>query len=193
MRGYKKEAVDLADLQYFDNDDYANTGELASLYTARDFLDGDVVIAYGDIIFDEFILHSVLTHPGNINVAVDGSWKLRERTDTKRDLVITSGTNDPIHPTGCVLEAIGDVAPEQATGEWIGLLFVRGDQTRTVVRMLDRMAEEEPAVLRIGGLPALLQRLIGSGETVSGVHTYGHWYDLDEQKDLLAASSQITG
>ena len=39
--------------------------------------------------------------------------------------------------------------------------------------------------------PRRVQRSVAAGETVSVVHTFGHWYDLDEQKDLLLASAQV--
>ena len=96
VRGYCKEAMDLSDIQYFDNDDWASTGELASLYTAREFLEGDMVIAYGDIVFDEFILRNLLSQTEGIGIAVDGAWKLRGRADAKRDLVVTEGACDPV-------------------------------------------------------------------------------------------------
>jgi phosphoenolpyruvate phosphomutase len=191
VRGYCKQALDLADIQYFDNEEHASTGELASLYTAREFLRGDVVIAYGDIVFDEFILRNLLSQRGDISIAVDGGWKLRERSDTKRDLVTTDGTYDPLGMSTCRLVRIGKVEAAEAMGEWIGLLFLRADKTEKVVKLLDHLAAEEPEILRTGDLPALLERLVSAGETVSVVHTFGHWYDLDEQKDLLRASAQV--
>jgi phosphoenolpyruvate phosphomutase len=192
VRGYKKEAVDLVDLQYFDNDDYAASGELASLYAARSFLEGDLVIAYGDILFDEFILRSLLSHPGDINIAVDVGWKLRGRKDIRRDLVITSGTNDPVHPGGVRLEMIGAVPEPQSSGEWIGLLYLRAPKTAEVVRRLDAMAKSDPERLQKGGIPALLNELVAAGETVNVVHTWGHWHDLDEERDLLFASGSVS-
>jgi phosphoenolpyruvate phosphomutase len=191
VRGYCKQAIDLADIHYFDNDDYATTGELASLYAARDFLRGDVVIAYGDIVFDEFILRNLLSQGGEISIAVDGGWKLRGRTDTKRDLVVTSGAYDPMGLSTCQLVRMGAVEPEVATGEWIGLLHLRAEKTEKLVKLLDHFASEEPETLRSGDIPGLLNRLVAAGETVSVVHTFGHWYDLDEQKDLLLASAQV--
>ena len=191
VRGYRKEAVDLVDLEYFDNDDYATTGELASLYAARKFLEGDLVIAYGDIIFDDFILRTLLSHPGDITVAVDVGWKLRGRTDIRRDLVITSGTNDPVRPGGVRLEMIGAVPEAQSSGEWIGLLCVRAAKTAELLRRLDEMAKSDPDRLRKVGIPALLNDLIAAGETVNVVHTWGHWHDLDEERDLLTASSAV--
>ena len=192
VRGYCKDAIDLADIQYFDNDEWASTGELASLYTAREFLQGDLVIAYGDIVFDEFILRNLLAQTDGIGIAVDGGWKLRERADAKRDLVITEGAYDPVGLSECKLVAIGEgVAPEQAAGEWIGLAHFRADKTAVLVKLLDQLGKEDPEALRTGDLPMLLGRLVAAGETVSVAHTFGHWYDLDEQKDLLLASAQV--
>ncbi len=192
VRGYCKEAMDLSDIQYFDNDDWASTGELASLYTAREFLEGDMVIAYGDIVFDEFILRNLLSQTEGIGIAVDGAWKLRGRADAKRDLVVTEGACDPVGLGACKLVEIGaTVAPDKAMGEWIGMLYLQAAKTATLVKLLDHLDAEEPEVLRTGDLPMLLGRLIAAGETVSAVHTFGHWYDLDDQQDLLLASAQV--
>ena len=192
VRGYCKEAMDLSDIQYFDNDDWASTGELASLYTAREFLEGDMVIAYGDIVFDEFILRNLLSQTEGIGIAVDGAWKLRGRADAKRDLVVTEGACDPVELGACKLVEIGaTVAPDKAMGEWIGMLYLQAAKTATLVELLDHLDAEEPELLRTGDLPMLLGRLIAAGETVSAVHTFGHWYDLDDQQDLLLASAQV--
>ncbi len=192
VRGYCKDAIDLADMHYFDNDAYASTGELASLYAAREFLRGDMVIAYGDIVFDEFILRNLLSQGGDVAIAVDGGWKLRERADVKRDLVTTDGEYDPLGATQCKLVRIGsEVKAEEATGEWIGLMYLNAAETEKLVKLLDTLAAEEPEVLKKGDMPTLLTRLMAAGEAISVVHTFGHWYDLDEQRDLLRASTQV--
>ena len=192
VRGYRKEAVDLTDLEYFDNDDHGKTGELASLHLAREFLKGDVVIAYGDIVFDNYILQNLLHQEGGIAIAVDGAWKLRARNDAKRDLVLTSGAYDPWGVSSCELKAIGsDMSEDEASGEWTGLLCLKATHTPLVLNMLDKLAAEEPDVLLRENLPALLNRLVEQGEVVHVVHSYGHWYDLDQHKDLRLASEEL--
>ena len=192
VRGYRKDAVDLPSLEYFDNDEHGRTGELASLHVARDFLKGDVVIAYGDIVFDDYILRNLLHHDGGISIAVDGAWRLRKRNDAKRDLVLTSGAHDPWGVTSCELKEIGpDLGEDEASGEWMGLLCVKATHTSLVVDMLDRLAVEEPDVLLEESVPALLNRLVARGEAVGVVHSYGHWYDLDQDKDLRMASEDL--
>lgn len=188
VRGYCKEAVDLSGLRYFDNDDHAQTGELWSLQAARDFLRGDLLIAYGDILFDDYILHNLLRHPGEIKIAVDAARRLRARADSKPDLVVSHGCDRPLSDGTCELREIGTHLPdENVSGEWIGLLAVQGSKTGRLVELLDRLVREEPEVARGADLPLLLNRLVQSGETVSAVHSWGHWCDLDGQRDLCGA------
>ncbi|MFA9561782.1 MAG: phosphoenolpyruvate mutase, partial [Nitrospirota bacterium] len=55
VRGYKKEAVNLPNLAYVDNDDYTATGELDSLLKAlqaKGSHDQDIIISYGDDLFN---------------------------------------------------------------------------------------------------------------------------------------------
>ena len=187
VRGYRKEAVDLAGLHYFDNDEYADTGELYSLYTARDFFKGDMVIAYGDIIFDDHILHNLLSHRGQIKIAVDAATRLRKRKDDKPDLVISEGKDQPLGGGTCTLKSICTDCEEEVSGEWIGLLHISAAKTQVLAELLDRLADEEPELLRKGDLPDLLNRLVQQGESVTVVHSYGHWRDLDEEMDLMGA------
>ena len=193
VRGHCKDAFTTSDLEYFDNDDHATTGELASLHAARDFLDGDLVIAYGDIVFDDMILRNLLTQGTGVSVVVDGAWALRGRTDAVRDLVVTEGAYDPLGTTTCRLVSVGDlVSADDATGEWIGLVRVSADRTPAVVQLLGSVAAHEPDALRTENIPWLLRRLIALGEPVGVVHTYGHWYDLDDQRDLLEAAERLS-
>jgi phosphoenolpyruvate phosphomutase len=188
VRGYCKDAVDLPDIQYFDNDAYATTGEVCSLYAARDYLQGEIVIAYGDIVFDDFILRNLLSQTADINIAVDGGWKLRKRTDARRDLVVTEGEHDPLEMGWCRLRQIGQDAPvDDATGEWIGLLYLRAAGTDRLVKLLDELAKEGGAEYMTGDLSYLFRSLVDAGEIVNVVHTFGHWYDLDDRKDLVQA------
>jgi len=189
VRGYKKETVNLAGLHAFDNDEHATTGEVYSLYRARDFLKGNLLVAYGDILFDEFILQELLSHTGEITIAVDAAFRMRNRKDDVRDLVKAAGAPKPLDgESRCTLVAVGgDVRPEEATGEWIGLLALRGKGTERLVALLDTMAKQEPQRLRTISLPEVLNELAQSGQEVEVAHSFGHWRDLDSVENLEAA------
>jgi phosphoenolpyruvate phosphomutase len=188
VRGFCKEAIDLPDIHYFDNDAYGTTGEVASLYAAREFLKGDIVIAYGDIVFDDFILSNLLSQTAEINIAVDGGWKLRKSTNPRRDLVVTEAGHDPLDLGSCRLLQLGRNAPvDDASGEWIGLLYLRAAGTDRLVKLLDELATEGGTEFLTGDLPYLFHNLVDAGEVVNVVHTFGHWFDLDDRKDLVRA------
>jgi len=58
VRGYKKEAVNLPNLTYIDNLEFAETGELASLSQALQSRRGrfqPTIVSYGDVLFNKYI------------------------------------------------------------------------------------------------------------------------------------------
>jgi phosphoenolpyruvate phosphomutase len=74
IRGYKKEAISLPNVRYYDNDRYEDTGELFSVFCAENEMKGRTIILYGDIIFDTAILEKLLKSPADIAVVVDLAW-----------------------------------------------------------------------------------------------------------------------
>jgi phosphoenolpyruvate phosphomutase len=74
IRGYKKEAIALPNIRYYDNDRYEDTGELFSVFCAENEMKGRTIILYGDIIFDTAILEKLLKSPADIAVVVDLAW-----------------------------------------------------------------------------------------------------------------------
>lgn len=91
VRGYKKESFTLPDIKYFDNDRHADTGVLASLFCAEAALAGNVVLLYGDILFDESILEKLLKSEADITLAVDHAG--RDETTARKNGSHTNAAN----------------------------------------------------------------------------------------------------
>ncbi|MCM1541814.1 MAG: phosphoenolpyruvate mutase [Blautia sp.] len=60
------ESLDLP-LQYVfvDNPDYAETNYIYSIYCARDYLDDDILLMHGDLVFETSVLEDILAFPGS--------------------------------------------------------------------------------------------------------------------------------
>lgn len=183
VRGYKKEAVDIAGLSYFDNDNYETTGELASLYQAIEFMQDDIVVAYGDVVYETSMLERLLASKAAVNAMVDVGFRLRNRQDESRDLVKTSGATSPFSPDAKLLQLGKDVSEEEATGEWIGLVALRGDAVSTAKAILQDAAKNDVEWLNSATMIDLINKLAEKHE-VAATHTYGQWRDLDEVSDL---------
>lgn len=191
VRGYQKAAVNLSNLDYFDNDDFESTGELFSLYQARAFLEGDLVIAYGDVIYDHTILQNLLNDRRAIRMAADAAFRLRERDDDAPDLIRSSGEDSFVEGgRGAKLERIGrGVTVDTASGDWVGLLALNDEGTAKLADRLDKLAAANDELLRSGSLVDLLNLMVEEGQEVGVVHTFGHWRDLDTQANLLASDA----
>jgi len=190
VRGYRKEAVEVAGITTIDNDDYGTTGEVASLACAIERLEGDCVIAYGDTLFRRYILDNLLEADGDIVVGVDALW--RERTasagDRNRDLVSASRSFNPSYleqdPIALVRVAT-DLPDSSVNGEWVGLAKLTTRGAERVRAELDTMAAD--GSLASASLPDLFTRLARGDDPPRVVYFAGHWMDVDDAFDLARA------
>ncbi len=182
VRGYCKEAISADGIAVVDNDDYAASGEAASLACASPMLRGETVVVYGDVLFRRYILDGLLETGADITVVVDSSVRAAAN---RRDLVGADPRDDKSYYTDAVahLTAVG-ADPATASGEWIGLMHLSARGAELVCEELAAMDAE--GVLAAADLPALLERLMRR-EPVAVHHIRGHWLDVDTSADLAEA------
>lgn len=75
VTGYREDKIDIAGIMKVHNDDFKNTNMVYSLMCAQEYLKGDVVIAYGDIIYSKMVLKKILNNENDIVIAADEQWK----------------------------------------------------------------------------------------------------------------------
>jgi phosphoenolpyruvate phosphomutase len=142
VRGYKSEALRPEGVTAFDNPRWQETGELGSLAVAREVIKGDVVLAYGDVIFKRYILHELLASQAPITLVVDGSRSFVE-TGRRSDRVRVSGPPpvgyDETEYTLVHMDA--GLSDAEADGEWIGLARVRAEGAELLRAALDEILD----------------------------------------------------
>jgi len=192
VRGYRKEMVNLPTIKTVDNDAFATTGEAATLACAADRLDGDCIVAYGDILFRQYILDQLRATEGDIVLTVDALARGLdpETTSRVRDLVSCSATfkagyleDGPVSVTRIGSDLTGD----DINGEWIGLCLLRATGAAAVRRALNDM--RAAGTLEGASLIDLFGRLIERGTDIRVLYISGHWLDVDNPGDLTAARS----
>ena len=192
VRGYMKQAVDLPGLDYVDNDRYESTGELVSLKHAFDHfrdLGTDLVVSYGDVLFNKYIL-TLLEEPAeDFVVAVDADWVNSCNAGREADWAVCSHPNSrDIFSTKVSLKRLGDDIPQaDIHGEWMGFLKVSAKGFVVVKTALDELLSN-PGEQQFK-MPDLINMLIEDGNIVRVVYTTGHWLDIDTVQDLVAAGN----
>ncbi|GMV39674.1 MAG: hypothetical protein AMXMBFR64_13900 [Myxococcales bacterium] len=202
VRGYKKEMIDLPNIRTYDNEDFAEGGELGSLFSAAPELKGRVLVLYGDILFDRSIVEKLLKSPDDVTIVADRAWRDTRvgRQGGRPDLVAEkqappAGIRYLAEDATTEVEAIGaSLDPEAATGEFIGMMMLTDAACRKVEQVYREVMDKAPAgrfheaeSLRRASLTDLLQELIHRGETVGAVGIYKGWMEVDTFEDYQRA------
>ena len=88
VTGYKREKYVLKDIEYIFNPRYSETEQLASMMVTRTKIFDDVLVIFGDILFDSQILQQILASNDDIAIAIDLDWEksYNERPDNPKSL-----------------------------------------------------------------------------------------------------------
>lgn len=182
VRGFAKEAVDLPGIRTVDNDRFAETGEAWSLAQAGEMLSGELVVAYGDVLFRNYILDSLLSSKAEVVLAVDATNRAEARDLVLADQPFSGNYLDdaPAH----LLRMGNDLAGAAPSGEWVGLArfsAAGAEWLRAEIALL-----EAEGLLETADLPLLLTR-IAAKHPVRVKYFTGHWMDVNTLTDVADA------
>ncbi|MBT8081662.1 MAG: phosphoenolpyruvate mutase [Gammaproteobacteria bacterium] len=194
VRGYQKEKVTFSDLDYVDNDEYAETGELYSLHLALQALadtEQDLVISYGDVLFKRYILDALLEAQDDVVIAVDAGWRQSANQDRAADYVSCSTGNmrEAYYGDVDLLRIAEDLPEQDIDGEWMGLVRISAAASARLRELVDELVSSQDENGRVKSVPDFLNSMIERGETVRVIYTTGNWLDVDSYEDVVTSSS----
>jgi phosphoenolpyruvate phosphomutase len=186
VRGYRKEAVAVPGIKTVDNDRHGETGEAYSLARAVEALEGEVVVAYGDVLFRNYILDSLLSSQSDIVLAVDAlNWKTPRPHE--KDLVAADRgfSGDYLETAPPQLVQMNPVMDEAAShGEWMGVARFSALGAQWLREELYLLASE--GLIETADMPLLFSR-IAAKHSIRIKYFTGHWMDMDTLADVAAA------
>lgn len=211
IRGYKKEAITLPNIRYYDNDRYEETGELFSIFCAESEMKGRTVLLYGDIVFEGTILEKLLKSPADISLVVDLAWQDQRQQSVQPshlnpDLVSLADPPGKSHLPRFVMPEgehrivkLGQQLPhDQAHGEFIGMAMFSDkgiEAFRNCYRAsLDKYQStgfHEAGTLAKASFTDLVQELIDLGHRVDAVPIFKGWMEVDSFEEYQKAWAKI--
>jgi phosphoenolpyruvate phosphomutase len=188
VRGFAKHEVNAPDVNFVDNDEFAGTAELVSLSKAAAWLDGELVVSFGDILFRRYILSNLLADSHDIVIVVDAGWEQRKPVG-QVDYVTTSRPFSLKYSEDDVmLKAMAaDLPKSQINGEWIGLLKTNASGTARLKAALEELSRR-PDFRRLR-LDDLFRHLLAQGTPIKVHFITGHWLDVDNAETLVEAQN----
>ncbi len=190
VRGYKKEAVNLPNLTYVDNEEFADTGELDSLLKALRSKNGkfqDTIISYGDVLFHQYIPQALFQEPDDLVIFVDSQWEERKsyaRLNGFAECTIPN-SRQAFHSKVYLKQIGNDISKDSIHGVCMGFLKVSSKTCEQVQEILECLLAD-PANGK-AGMPKLYHELLQKNFSIRVLYTTGHWLDINSLDDIVQA------
>ena len=181
VRGFAKEKVTLTNIKTRDNDMFAETNELYSLYLARDQIKENTVVSYGDIIFKRFVLNELFNEDYDITIVVDSDYDL---AGEGKDFVQASEPYDRNNYQGTAVFKNMASKMEKIHGEFIGLWKVNNKGSQLVHQELENLSKSSGFKKMTC---AHLFNEISKSHLIAVKYIRGGWLDVDTLLDLQRA------
>lgn len=200
VRGYKRELFNARDIRYYNNLDFKTTNMLYSLFIAKEELNDECIISYSDIIYEPWTVKKLLDDKNDISLLVDVDWKRhyegrRHHPVEQAELVYMKD--------GRMVKFGKAIAPNEAYGEFVGLLKISRKGAQILNSQLERLGprfksdEKAPfhqAInIKHAYLTDMFQELVECGFHLANVDIKGGWHEIDTEEDLERVKALYEG
>lgn len=186
--GYRADCLEGEGLEVFFNPRFAETNMVSTLFCAEErMVEGeDLLIAYGDIIYQPSVLESLLATDAPLAISIDREW--RRFWQIRMENPLADAETLKLDSRNCITE-LGKKPRDysEVQGQYMGLIKVRGDHVRA---FRDAWHTMDRTVLRDGKdfdnmyMTTFLQSLIDKGWTAQAAFTDNGWLEVDTVEDL---------
>lgn len=184
VTGYKPEAFTVGTVKYVNNPNWETTGEVGSLLTARDRLDGASLIAYGDVVCRNYVMENLLRSDAPLTVVVDYAKTNPSARKSIDFAAVTPERVEGIKEVSYTLKSIDTgMDAAAAAGEWCGLLWASEEGAATLRATLDSL-EAKGVELANWSLPQLINAMVEAGNEIAVQFVHDSWLDVDDVLDL---------
>ena len=197
IRGYKKEKINYEVLRYYENPDFENNNILNSLFYAEEELNGNVIVAYSDILFEASVVRRLLESQADISIVVDIDW--RGYYEGRKEHPIEEAENVIFNANNEVLK-IGKILTEKddVHGEFIGMLKFTPRGAEIFKKHFHRAKEiywdkpyQRAAIFQKAYITDIIQDMADLGVPVHCVIIERGWKEIDTVEDYQNALKEF--
>jgi len=186
--GYRMDQIQNLGYSCIENPDYASTNMVTTLFCARGVMNDseDLLIGYGDIIYQRNNLEALLNTEAEIALMIDKDW--RQLWELRLDNPLEDAETLKLSETGSVLE-LGKKPKSYADieGQYTGLIKIRKDKVNEFIQFYDDLNQEnfyDGQDFFNMYMTSFLQQLIDANWEVKAAVVSNGWLEIDSVSDL---------
>lgn len=191
VAGYLADMLMLPGTRRVVNARWQTTNMVESLFAAETQFAEDMVVAYGDIVYEPRVLDALLASPHDISVVIDRRW--RAYWEYRFEDSLADAESLRVNEAGRITDIGNEVADiEEIQGQYIGLMRFQGAgitalrHARAGLGRIERPWMKRRPVER-AFMTDLLMELILTGHDVHAVPVDGGWLEIDTVEDYRKA------
>lgn len=207
IAGYKgivlQEKFNNTNINVIINEDYANTNMVYSLMCAKKFMETqeDILVSYGDIIYDKDVLQKIMNSDELSSVIVDDGWYSYwlERCENPLDDAETL-----MYDSEDYLLEIGQKTNDllKVQSQYIGLIRFKDEGLKAMLNLAQEAEERTKKGIGLWRtnrtyqnmyMTDLLQGMIDEGGKLKAIHIERGWFEIDDADDLKIVESKLKG
>ena len=190
--GYESQKLESYGIPMYKNDNFDCTNMLYSLFCAEEAFqdDGDLIIAYGDIVYSKDILKKLLSTRVPVGVVADNNWK--EYWAVRFENILEDAETFKVNNLNEIIE-IGAKAKNisDIQSQYIGLIKLSDTGKKIFIeeyassstQMINNKKRENAY------MTDFLQELILRGHSINAVLVNSPWIEIDSADDLHLTST----
>ena len=193
IRGFKKEKINYPEIDYFENKNFKDNNILNSLFYAEKVLNGHVIVAYSDILFEKEVVERLLESEHDISIVVDIDW--RGYYVNRKEHPIEEAENVIFDANNKVLE-IGKIHTNKhdVHGEFIGMIKFSPRGSEIFKKQFQRAKElywnkpfQKAKLFQKAYLTDMIQDMADMGVPIHCVIIERGWKEIDTVEDYEKA------
>jgi len=186
--GFCKDQIEKLGFDTSYNSKFESTNMVETLFCAKDFIskDGDLIIAYGDIVYNDENLKALLSCKEEICIMIDKKWKdlwsLRLENPLEDAETLVLDNNNFITELGKKPQNY-----DRIQGQYTGLIKINANKINDFIsfyNLLDRSADYDGKDFYNMYMTSFLQLLIDDNWRVKAVLVENGWLEIDSVDDL---------
>jgi len=196
--GYKENNVYNKNITKVINHEYLTTNMVHSLITARNYLNGETIITYGDIIFKKSVIQNLLNDKSEILIPSDLNWESYWRLRNEDPLLDAESF---VKLDSKKVKSLGQKAIriEDIQGQFIGVIKLSSNGIKDILREYDKCliskeckmnAWQSGRTLKNAFMTDLLNNLAYKNK-LSYIEINRGWFEIDTIKDYEIVCKKI--
>ncbi len=188
VAGYEAEHIEAPGTDRAMNPRYASTNMVETLFCARDYMESgeDLLICYGDIVYEPRVLRTLLASTAPISLAADRAW--RRLWQLRMADPLSDAETFKMETSGAVIE-LGKIprSYDEVEAQYMGLILVRGDYVGALKKFfddMDRSRTYDGKDFDNMYMTSFLQLLIERGWRTQACLVNNGWLEIDTADEL---------